>query len=178
MVQAVEDSLLERDKVLQELRHRFSQAQNRMKQVYDKNHVERKFEPGDWVYVKLQPYRQLSIANRISQKLAAHFYGPFRVIEKIGEVAYKLELPSSSKIHPVFHVSILKKILGDHAKISSNLPESVDGAVPKLPSSVLDVRGRGGKQEFLVQWQNMPETKATWVTRASFLQDFPNFYSP
>ncbi|PON40132.1 Chromo domain containing protein [Parasponia andersonii] len=149
-----------------------------MKQVYDKNHVERRFEPGDWVYVKLQPYQQLSIVNRKSQKLAARFYGPFRVIEKIGEVAYKLELPSSSKIHPVFYVSVLKKTLGNHATLSSNLPESVDGAVPKLSSAILNVWGRGRKQEFLVQWQNMPVTEATWVNRASFLQDFPNFYSP
>lgn len=69
------------------------------------------FNEGDWVYVKLQPYRQQSAATRQWQKLSKRFFGLFQMIQKIGSVAYKLQLPKASKIHNVFHVSFLKKNL-------------------------------------------------------------------
>lgn len=64
------------------------------------------------VYLQLQPYRQTSVALRRVSKLAPHYYGPFQILQKIGSVAYKLDLPSNSKLHPVFHVSKLKVKLG------------------------------------------------------------------
>jgi hypothetical protein len=76
-----------------------------MKSQADKHRVERVFQPGDWVYMKLQPYVQSSVAARSNKKLSFRFYGPYKVIQRVGEVAYKLELPEGSRIHPVLHVS-------------------------------------------------------------------------
>ncbi|GJZ37982.1 reverse transcriptase [Tanacetum coccineum] len=64
------------------------------------------------VYLKLQPHKQVSIRQDQQHKLSSKYYGPFKVAERIGEVAYRLELPSSSQIHLVFHISQLKKCHG------------------------------------------------------------------
>lgn len=83
-----------------------------MKLHYDKKHREVEFKEGDLVLLKLPTYRQQSIAYRGNAKLASRYYGPFKVLAKVGQVAYKLHLPEDSKTHPIFHVSSLKKFKG------------------------------------------------------------------
>ena len=61
----------------------------------------------DLAYLKLRPYRLSTLASRVNEKLAPKFYGPFPVIQCVGQVAYKLQLPPTSFIHPVFHISQL-----------------------------------------------------------------------
>ncbi|CAD6258053.1 unnamed protein product [Miscanthus lutarioriparius] len=90
------------------IQQHLSRAQTCMKRQGDKHHSERSFAVGEWVFLKVQPYVQSSVARRANQKLAFRFFGPYHILERIGAAAYKLALPSSSSIHPVFHVSQLK----------------------------------------------------------------------
>uniref|UniRef100_A0A2N9H589 Tf2-1-like SH3-like domain-containing protein n=1 Tax=Fagus sylvatica TaxID=28930 RepID=A0A2N9H589_FAGSY len=99
-VVVVEQELLQRDQVLQELKQNIKTSQNRMKQVYDRRHREKDYAVGDWVYLRLQPYRQTSISLRKNLKLAPRYYGPFKILRRIGAVAYKLDLPAESKNSP------------------------------------------------------------------------------
>ena len=78
----------------------------------DRCRIERSFEVGDLAYLQLQPYRQSSLKQKGAEKLKPRFYGPYRVSRRVGEVAYELELPEGSKIHNFFHVSCLKKVVG------------------------------------------------------------------
>ena len=89
------------------LRQHLERAQQIMKRYADKNRTFRQFSVGDSVFVKLQPYIQTSIAPRANHKLLFKFYGSFKVIDKVNEVAYKVDLPAGSTVHPVFHVSQL-----------------------------------------------------------------------
>lgn len=108
---------------------------------------------GDWVYLKLQPYRQQTIAIRTSLKLCSQYFGPFQVVERIGSVAYKLKLPDHSKVHPVFHVSLLKKHVGNMPITTINLPEyNQDDIVPLEPLKLLQRRQIHWQGQTVIQW--------------------------
>ena len=90
---------------------------------------------GDQVYLKLQPYIQTSIAPRANHKLSFKFYGPFPIIEKINAVAYKLQLPPQATVHPVFHVTQLRRALSPGMTVQSELPYNTNDLA--VPSEIL-----------------------------------------
>lgn len=75
------------------------------------------FVEGDYVYLKLQPYRQHFVRKQQHHKLSPKYHGLFKVEDKVGQVAYKLVLPNSVKIHNIFHMSQLKLCL-NHVVVS------------------------------------------------------------
>ncbi|WVZ80230.1 hypothetical protein U9M48_027723 [Paspalum notatum var. saurae] len=86
-------------------------AQSRQKSYADVRRRDLTFKVDDFVYLKVSPMRGVRRFN-MKGKLAPRFISPFKIVERKGEVAYKLELPSNlSGIHNVFHVSQLKKCL-------------------------------------------------------------------
>jgi len=122
-VQAVDQLLQNRTTMLAHLRENLHQAQNHMKQQVDQHRSECQFQEGDQVFLRLQQYKQTSLKDKGFQKLSPKFYRPYQVLQHIGEVAYKLAFPPTVKIHPFFHVSCLKKVIGNNCRIQTNLPE-------------------------------------------------------
>ena len=108
----------------------------------DRGRVERQFEVGDLVYLRLQPYRQSTLKQKGAEKLKPRFYGPYRVTRRIGEVAYELELPTGSRIHNIFHVSCLKKALGQQVTATKELPPTDDEGHLVLQPEAISTLGR------------------------------------
>jgi hypothetical protein len=90
------------------------------------------------------------VANRPYPKLAFKYYGPYTVKEKIGQVAYCLDLPTDSKIHPVFHVSQLKPFIADFTPVYFELPVTTD------------IEGNAVVPQVLIKWTGLPDSCTTW----------------
>ena len=151
-----------------------------MKQVVDKHRYERHFAIGDLVFVKLHSYRQVSVAQRASAKLSPRYFGPFQVVDHVGVVAYKIALPTSSRIHNVFHVSQLKRHF-TAADSSPTLPDfSADSSSLKEPEAILDrmmVRRRGqAVTKVLVKWKHHLPEDSTWEFYYDLKKRFPSFH--
>lgn len=101
-------------------------------------------------------------------------------MQRIGEVAYKLELPETSKVHPVFHVSLLKKVIGKDVVPLPDLPVvDEDGNFTVVPLNILgcrDLRRKGVDVfQIQVQWLNFMESTATWEDFMFICCKFPSF---
>ncbi|KAJ8754420.1 hypothetical protein K2173_002871 [Erythroxylum novogranatense] len=180
-VAAVDAYLKDHAVVLRDLKRNLQLAQERMKVQADKHRREVEFQVGDYVYLKLQPYRQTSVVFHGSLKLSPCFYGPFEILEKISFVAYRLRLPENAKIHNVFHVSVLRKHLGDRPPPVSTLPPITDDSIMlPTPEKILEKRvtqkGRYRPvNEVLVKWVGASEVDATWENLRRFSKAYPTF---
>ena len=177
---SLDNLLLLRDAVLDQLKFNLIRAQHRMQRTTNAHRRDLEFSVGGSVFLKLQPYRQHSLAQRHCHKLAARFYGPFSVVAKVSIVAYKLDVPFSCKIHPVFHVSQLKPARGSHLS-HALLPQlSADLELRAVPEAVLDVKYAAPDSSLddqgLIKWKDLPDSDATWECYANVAAYFPSFH--
>ena len=170
--------------MMQVLQQNLKKAQERMKRFADQDIVERSFEMADLVYLKMQPYRETALGLRNALKLTSKFYGPFRVIQKVGNVAYKLQFPEGTRLHDVFHVNQLKKHLGPAAVPNPTLTIlTAEGKIKTFPALILQ-RGQIPQSagdydirvdQWLVQWENLSPAEATWEDVKFIQVAFPSF---
>lgn len=175
VVPDLQEWLLKRKLMLQLIQQQLSRAQQRQKHQADKHRSERSFDVGDWVFLKLQPYVQSSLFKRANHKLYFRYFGPYQILEKIGQMAYKLLLPDSTSIHSVFHVSLLKKAVDDLSQVSDELPAQTDTL--QFPVKVLHRRIQTKDErtvsQVLVQWSSWPPALATWENEFVLREKFP-----
>jgi len=100
--------------ILHELKENLQRTCQRMCDQANRHCVDNNFKPDDWVWVRLQPYRQDSMEHRSNQKLGPLFSGPYLILRRIIVVVYELQLPLMVRVHPVFHVSLFHPFKGSH----------------------------------------------------------------
>jgi hypothetical protein len=167
--------LADRDAFLAEVRTRLLQAQEYARRYYDAHHRPLEFAIGDWVWVRMlhRPTQSLSTGTR--GKLGPRYAGPFQVLERIGEVAYRLRLPADARVHDVFHVGVLKPFRGEPPSATPPLPPLLHGRVLPAPERVLRASLRRGVWHVLVQWAGLSSAEATWEPVDAFRREHPSF---
>ena len=164
------------------VRENLKAAQSRQKSYADTRRRNLEFETGDHVYLKVSPIRGTR-RFRIRGKLAPRYIGPYKILSRIGAVAYRLALPEEmADIHNVFHVSQLKKCLRIPEE---QVPIEVMDLQPDLryqerPIKILDTTERQTRRSVVrfcqVQWSNHTEAEATWEREDDLRKEFPYLF--
>jgi hypothetical protein len=179
LVESVDRSFMAREEMIQKLQANLIRAQARMKKQTDKHRTDREFKVGDWVMLKLQPYRQSSPQYRASEKLSPKFFGPYQILHRVGTVAYTLNLPVDSRIHLTFHVSLLKPCPTPTMPLVPLPRDWGNLDQPRAPLKILRRRmvqkRHRAVTEVLVQWLGELEEEATWEVLYNFKQQYPMF---
>ncbi|WMV07964.1 hypothetical protein MTR67_001349 [Solanum verrucosum] len=168
---------MEKVKVIQE---RLKTAQSRQKSYTDVRRRALEFEVDDWVYLKVSPMKGVMRFGK-KGKLSPRYIGPYRIAKRIGNVAYELELPQElAAAHPVFHISKLKKCIGDPSlilptesiKIKDNL------SYEEVPVQILDRQVRRLRTKDVasvkVLWRNQFVEEATWEAEEDMKKRYPH----
>ena len=141
------------------IRKRLETARSRQKSYADPHRRDVEFKVGDRVFLKVSPKRGVLRFGK-KGKLAPRYIGPFQIIERVGEVAYKLELPQQlAGVHPVFHVSMLRCYIPD----PSHVIEYKDLRVEEDATDVVKPVKIMGKRDQVLRNRTIPLVKVLWM---------------
>ncbi|KAD4585504.1 hypothetical protein E3N88_23105 [Mikania micrantha] len=164
------------------IRENLTTARSRQKSYANKRRKPLEFQVNDLVLLKVSPWKGIVRFGK-KGKLAPRYVGPFKVLERIGKVAYRLELPQElSNVHPTFHVSNLKKCLADenlHIPLDEvRIDESmhfiekpvkiVDREVKKLKNKRIPI--------VLVKWDSKHGPELTWEREDQMKTKYPQLF--
>ncbi|KAM0061097.1 putative nucleotidyltransferase, Ribonuclease H [Helianthus debilis subsp. tardiflorus] len=166
-----------------QIKARMKAAQDRQRSYADKHRRPIEFNVGDRVMLKVSPWKGI-IRFRKRGKLSPRYIGPFRILARIGEVAYRLELPDElAGIHPTFHVSHLRRCLADeNAHVPLNDIE-VDERLNYMeqPVAILDRKEKRLRSKVIpmvkVQWKHHKGSEATWKSEVEMQELYPQLFS-
>jgi hypothetical protein len=162
-------------------------AKAKQKHYADQNSTPKQFNVGDRVMLSTQ---NLKLLNQPSKRFRARYISPYNIIEKISSQAYKLDLPSSMKVHPVFHIGLLKDYISSfpESEVSDNIPSTNDliyGDDTFFVHSIIDHKiaphpltyAKGPALLFKVKWEGYDSSEDSWepyvnVKRTDCLYDY------
>ncbi|KAK6142450.1 hypothetical protein DH2020_022798 [Rehmannia glutinosa] len=160
----------------------FRFAQSRQKSYADKRRKDLEFEVGDFIFIKVSPMKGIMRFGK-KGKLSPRYVGPYMIVERIGKVAYKLELPQEmASIHNVFHVSMLKKYVVDSSHVLTPQAIEIDESLSyeEKPIAILDreVKKLRNKEISLVKvlWRNHKIEEATWEREDDMRDKYPQLF--
>jgi deoxyuridine 5'-triphosphate nucleotidohydrolase len=149
-------------------------AQKKQKQQADKRRRDQEFQVGDMVFLNSEHINVPAFEDRYAWKLKPRYIGPFKILEKKSNVTYKLELPKKWRIHPVFHVSKLRKYVeGDEefGERGDSRPQGIiedDGVERHVVERIMKHRvNEEGEDVYLVKWEGWPIEDSTWERRSN-----------
>ncbi|WMV13883.1 hypothetical protein MTR67_007268 [Solanum verrucosum] len=168
-------------KVIQE---RLKTDQSRQKSYTDVRRRELEFEVDDWVYLNVSPMKGVMRFGK-KGKLSPRYIGSYRISKRVGNVADELDLPQElAAVHPVFHISMLKKSMGDPSLIIPTKDIGIKDSLSyeKILVQILDrqVRKLRTKEVASVKvlWRNQFVEEATWETEEDMKKRYPHLFEP
>ena len=155
----------------------------RQKSYADNRRRDLQFEIGDLVFLKISPWKSVLRFGRRG-KLRPRYIGPYEIITRVGPVGYRLDLPPElSKVHNVFHVSMLRKYIPDPSHVLRDQPvELKDNLTYKeQPMQIVDRREQILQNKVIqlvkVLWGNHEREAATWELEAQMRRQYPQLFS-
>ena len=164
------------------IRDRLRTAFSRQKSYADpkRKHVE--FGVGEYVFLKVSPMRGVMRFGK-KGKLAPRYVGPFEIVDRVGDVAYRLELPPNfANVHPVFHISMLRKYVSDpsHVLQAQEVEVSEDLSYEERPVAIVDTQVRQLRSKVIpmvkVLWQNHSTEECTWESEQEMRRSYPYLF--
>ena len=161
---------------------RLETAARRQKSYADPKRRDVEFQVGDYVFLKVSPMKGVMRFSK-KEKLAPRYIGPFEILERIGMVVYRLDLPSNmSQVHPVFHVSMLRKYISDPSHVLQ--PQSVELnenlTFEEEPVAIVDYQVRQLRSKVIpkvkVLWGSNSVEEHTWETEADMRAMYPYLF--
>ena len=165
------------------IRDMLSTAYSRQKSYADNRKWPLEFDVGDHVYLKISPMKGVMIFGR-KGKLSPRYVGPYEILQCVVEVAYELALPAElASFHPIFHVYMLKKCLGDPLSMLhvEGLGVGADLSYEEVPIEILDTHVKRLRNKEIattkVFWRNHLVKGATWEAEADMRSCYPHLLS-
>ncbi|XP_015165286.1 uncharacterized protein [Solanum tuberosum] len=177
------DLVMEALEKVRMIRERLKMAQSRQKSYADVRRMALEFRVGDWVYLKVSPMKGVVCFGK-KRKLNPRYVGPCKVMRRIVKVAHELELPSKMDlVHSVFHVSMLRKCVGDlNAIMSLDVVGVVEDNLTyeEVPIQILDRQVKRLRNKDVasvkVLWRNQQVESATWEAEADMQRQYPYLF--
>ena len=168
---------------IQLLKKRLETARSRQKSYADPRRRDVEFKVGDQVFLKVSPKRGIFRFGK-KGKLAPRYVGPFKIINRVGEVAYRVELPQQlAVIHPVFHISMLRRYIPDpsHVIEYKDLNIEEDATYIVRPVRIVGRRDQVLRNRTIplvkVLWTHHGVEEATWEREDSMKATYPELFN-